>query len=223
MNRWGQGGRENRQLRILLADDHAIVREGLRALIGGHRGFDICGEASDGRSTVDLAAAVNPDIVILDVSMPDLNGIEAARQILQQNNEARVIILTMHSSEDLLDQAIALGVHGYVLKSDADELVAAISAVAAGQFFWSSGLVGYIPTVRCGDRKSSARKDRLTPREREIVQLLAEGKTSKEIADVLSLAVKTVETHRTNILRKLDCHSIAEVVLYAVRNKIVEP
>ena len=210
--------------RILIVDDHEIVRRGIRALVEGHPGWEICGEAADGREAVEKAAELRPDIVLLDVGMPNLNGLDAARQILAAQPHTRVLILTMHESEELVREVLEIGARGFLLKTDAaKDLVTAVEALQRrGTFFTSSVteimLNGYLH--RRSDDKSV--NNCLTSREREIVQLLAEGKSSKEIAVSLNLSVKTVETHRTNVMRKLHLHSIATVVRYAVRNNIVQ-
>jgi DNA-binding NarL/FixJ family response regulator len=210
--------------RILIADDHEIVRRGIRALVEGHPGWEICGEAMDGRQAVEKAVELRPDIVLLDVGMPNLNGLDAARQILAANPRTRVLILTMHDSEQIVREVLEVGARGFLLKTDAArDLVSAVEALQRRTTFFTSSVAeivlnGYL------NRRSDDRpvKDRLTAREREVVQLLAEGKTSKEVAVALNLSVKTAETHRTNVMRKLDLHSVADLVRYAVRNNIVQ-
>jgi DNA-binding NarL/FixJ family response regulator len=210
--------------RILIADDHEIVRHGIRALLDNHAGWEVCGEATDGRQAVEKAIELRPDVVLLDVGMPNLNGLDAARQILIACPRSRILILTMHESEQLVREVLEVGARGFLLKSDAArDLVAAVEALQRRTTFFTSSVAeivlnGYLN--RRSDEKPI--KDRLTAREREVVQLLAEGKTSKEVAVALNLSVKTAETHRTNVMRKLDLHSVADLVRYAVRNNIVQ-
>ena len=211
--------------RILIADDHEIARRGIRDLLEKHPGWQVCGEASDGRDAVKCACALKPDVVLLDIGMPNLNGLDAARQIVANCPLTRVLVLTVHDSEQVVRDVLAVGARGFLLKSDAGrDLVAAVEALQRhGTFFTSKVatlvLEGYLNPHRVNDSRQAAR---LTPREREVVQLLAEGKTSKEIAVALNLSVKTTETHRTNIMRKLDLHSVASLTIYAVRNGIVQ-
>jgi DNA-binding NarL/FixJ family response regulator len=210
--------------RILIADDHEIVRRGIRALLENHPGWEVCGEAIDGRDAIEKAAALRPDLALLDVGMPNLNGLDAARQILAAAPRTRVLILTMHESEQIVREVLEVGARGFLLKTDAArDMVSAVEALQRRTTFFTSSVAelvlnGYLR--RRDDDKPW--RDRLTPREREVVQLLAEGKSSKEVAIVLSLSVKTAETHRTNVMRKLDLHSVADLVRYAVRNNIVQ-
>jgi DNA-binding NarL/FixJ family response regulator len=211
--------------RILIADDHEIVRHGIRALIENHPGWEVCGEAVDGRDAVQKARELRPDLALLDVGMPNLNGLDAARRILDIAPQTRVLILTMHESEQVVREVLEVGARGFLLKSDAArDLVSAVQALQRRTTFFTSSVAemvlnGFLD--RRGDTHKLTR-DRLTPREREVVQLLAEGKSSKEVAVVLDLSVKTAETHRTNVMRKLDLHSVADLVRYAVRNHLVQ-
>jgi len=212
-------------LRILVADDHEVVRKGLLALLQQQPEWQVCGEASDGREAVAKAAELNPEIVVLDIGMPTLNGLEATRQILKTNPETKVLILTLHDSDQLVQDVLNAGARGFLLKSDAArDLVAAVEALRRDKTYFTSKvasmvLEGYLKRVT--NTSVAPVRNRLTPREREIVQLLAEGKSTKEVAVALNLSVKTAETHRANIMRKLQFHSVSDLVLYAVRNNIV--
>ena len=211
--------------RILIADDHEVVRRGIRALIENHAGWEVCGEAIDGTDAVQKAHELHPDMALLDVGMPRLNGLDAARQILATAPQTRVLILTMHESEQIVREVLEVGARGFLLKSDAArDLVAAVRALEQRTTFFTSRVAEMVLSGFLETRVdvSRPRKDRLTPREREVVQLLSEGKTSKEIATQLKLSVKTAETHRTNVMRKLDLHSVADLVRYAVRNNLVQ-
>jgi DNA-binding NarL/FixJ family response regulator len=214
-----------RVLRILVADDHEVARKGVRSLLEEHAGWEVCGEAKDGREAVDMANQLKPDILLLDIGMPNLNGLDAARQILAIDGEARILILTIHDSEQVVREVLAAGARGFLLKSDAGrDLIAAVEALQNRRTFFTSKVAqmmldGYL---RPYDDRENAQQQVLTPREREVIQLVAEGKTTKEIANALNLSVKTAETHRTNLMRKLDLHSVADLTLYAVRNGIVQ-
>jgi DNA-binding NarL/FixJ family response regulator len=211
--------------RILIADDHEVVRRGIRALLESHPGWEVTGEAEDGREAVERTRDLKPDLVLLDIGMPNLNGIDAARQILANCPATPILILTMHHSEQVVREVLSVGARGFLLKSDAGrDLVTAVEAVQNHQTFFTSQVTeivvdGYLNSDRKPEPSS---KNQLTPREREVVQLLAEGKTSKEVALALNLSVKTAETHRTNIMRKLDLHSVADLTLYALRNGIAQ-
>lgn len=214
-------------LRLLVADDHEIVRIGLRSLFEQQPGWQVAGEAGDGREAVAKAKELKPDVTVLDIGMPSLNGLEATRQMLKQDSRAKVLILTTHDSDPLIHEVLDAGARGYVLKSDAGrDLVSAVDAVRRNKTFFTAKVAqmvldGYLdkkPRPADGENPRS----RLTPRQREIVQLLAEGKSSKEVAVALNLSVKTVETHRANIMRRLECHSVSELVRYAIRNSIIQ-
>src|SRR5882762_859412 len=211
-------------LRILVADDHHVVRTGLRTLLETEKGWEVCAEAGNGREAVEKVREHKPDVAVLDISMPLLNGGEATRQIRKLSPGTEVLILTMHESESLIQEALAAGARGYILKDDADRsLIAAVSSVARHKPYLSTRVSEvFSNTVLPGSDDSVSDRRRLTPREREILQLLAEGKSNKEIASFLTISVKTAETHRANIMLKLDFHSITELVRYAVRNKIIE-
>jgi len=212
--------------RILIADDHEVVRRGLSALLRNQPEWEICGEAGDGREAVDKVLTLKPDVVILDIGMPNLNGLEATRQILKANPEVKILILTLHDSDQVVQEVLNAGARGFLLKTDAArELVAAVDALRRGKIYFTPKVAamvldGFLERENASVPTPPARH-RLTPREREIVQLLAEGKSSKEVAVALGLSVKTAETHRSNIMRKLDLHSVSDLVLYAIRNNIV--
>ena len=214
-------------LRLLVADDHEVVRKGLCALLQAQPGWEIAAEASDGREAVEKAKKFKPDVTVLDIGMPYLNGLEAARQILKEVSNTKVLILTMHDSDALIREVLNAGARGYVLKTDAgSDLVNAVDAVRRNKTFFTPKVAqmvldGYLKRDTKADETETP-SARLTPRQREIVQLLAEGKSSKEVAVALSLSVKTAETHRANIMRRLNCHSVSELVRYAIRNKIIE-
>ena len=212
-------------LRILIADDHEVARQGIRALLESHPGWEVCAEAKDGREAVELATNSKPDIALLDIGMPNLNGLDAARQILAMSPTIRILILTMHDAEQVVREVLAAGARGFVLKSDAArDLVAAVDALQHRRTFFTTRVTQMVLNGYLHQEKESqpSAKTVLTPREREVIQLLAEGKTSKEVAVALKLSVKTAETHRTNLMRKLDLHSVADLTLYAIRNGIVQ-
>ena len=213
-------------IRILLADDHDVMRRGLKELLETQDGWKVVGEASTGREAVDVANKTKPDVAVLDLTMPELNGLEATRQIKKALPKTEVLIFTMHENEKLIRDVLSAGALGYVLKSDAARhLVNAIEVVAQHKPFFSAKvseavLDGYLNAGKDPGQKAD---EPLTPREREIVQLLAEGKSNKEVADALGISVKTIETHRATIMRKLELESFAEMVRYAVRNNIIQP
>ena len=213
------------KIRIMLADDHGIVRKGLRFLLERQSEMEVVGEAGNGREAVKMAEQLRPDVIIMDIAMPQLNGIEATAQIVKRNPEVGIIILSMHSDEGYLMRTLTAGAKGYLLKDSADaDLVRAVQAVATKRPFFSPGIAktlleDYLRQLQQKGLEDSY--DLLTEREKEILQLLAEGKTNKEVAALLNLSPYTVETHRTNIMQKLDLHKTAELVLYAVRKKII--
>jgi two-component system response regulator NreC len=211
--------------RILIADDHGIVRRGLRLQLEQHEGYQVVGEATDGREAVRLADELHPDVVIMDIAMPNLNGIDATTQLVKRNPQIGVIILSMHSDESYLTRTLAAGAKGYLLKDTADvDLLRAVQVVAQGKPFFSPSIANtlledYMRQLQQRGLQDSY--DLLTDREKEILQLLAEGNSNKDVASILNLSTYTVETHRTHIMQKLNLHSSAEIVLYAVRKKII--
>jgi DNA-binding NarL/FixJ family response regulator len=212
-----------KSVQILLADDHEIVRHGLRRLLETQQGWKICGEAGSGVEAVEKTRELKPDVVILDHSMPELSGAEAARQILKELPKTEIVILTMHDSEQLLREVLEAGVHGYVLKSDAMcDMVSAVRALLDHKRYLSPGASG-VAVEGFLHPSAEIESGRLTPREREIVQLLTQGKSNKEVASALDISVKTVEAHRANIMHKLNLPSFADLVHYAIRTGIVEP
>jgi DNA-binding NarL/FixJ family response regulator len=216
------------KLRILIADDHEVVRRGLCTLLQTQEGWEVCGEAKDGREAVEKAKQVRPDVVILDVGMPNLNGLAATRQLIQQNPQQKVIVLTITDSDQVIREALDAGARGFVLKSDAArDLISAVEALQHNRMFFTPRvndmvLAGFLDRGRNGSNGESPKLPTLTSREREVIQLLAEGKSSKEVASLLNLSTKTAETHRSNIMRKLDIHSIRDLVVYAVKNDIIQ-
>jgi DNA-binding NarL/FixJ family response regulator len=213
-------------VRILVADDHEVVRRGLCTLLQSQPEWEVCGEAGDGREAVAKAQSLRPEIVIVDIGMPTLNGLEATRQILKTNSRIKVLVLTLHDADQVVREVLNAGARGFLLKSDAvRDLVAAVEALRQDKTYFTSKvasivLEGYLRND-AGAVPTPPTPNRLTPREREVVQLLAEGKSTKEVAVALDLSVKTAETHRSNIMRKLGLHSVSDLVLYAVRNNIV--
>jgi len=212
-------------IRILLADDHTVMRRGLRALLERQSGFEVVAEAADGREAVDSAAALNPDVAVIDIGMPNLNGIEAARRITEKRPETAVVILSMHADESYVLRALNSGARGYLLKdSPEDDLINAIRAVHKGKAFFSPEISRMLAEDYMRQMRQRGVEDSyelLTPREREVLQMLGEGNSNKEVATKLNLSLHTVETHRGNVLEKLNLHSTAEMILYAVRKGIV--
>jgi DNA-binding NarL/FixJ family response regulator len=208
-------------VRILIADDHGIVRKGLRSLLQSKRGWEICAEASNGREAVEKAKALKPDVAILDISMPQLNGVEALRQIRKVSPRTETLMLSMHRSERMVREALDAGARGYLAKDDADHmLVAAVDAVRRHHPYFTSQISQAVVRAS-GKPHGKSRRSTLTPRQREIIQLLAEGKSNKEVATILKISVKTAETHRANIMLRLDLHSFADLMHYAIRNEII--
>jgi DNA-binding NarL/FixJ family response regulator len=210
-------------VKIFLADDHKILREGLRSLISEIPGMEVIGEAGNGREAVRLATKLRPDLVVMDVNMPDLNGIEATRQLLKDLPAVKVIALSMYSDKRFVTGMLRAGASGYILKASAfDELAKAFETVIAGEIYLSPKVAGVVVEDYLGHlyEEKSEPTELLTPREREIIQLLAEGRSSKEIASLLHVSEKTVHTHRQNIMEKLNLHSIAELTKYAIREGI---
>jgi DNA-binding NarL/FixJ family response regulator len=211
-------------VRILLADDHAVVRRGLRALLEAREDFEVCAEASDGRAAVELALAHKPDVVVLDISLPILNGIEATRQIRKEAPATEVMIFTLHDREREIRDVLHAGARGYVLKSEADEqIMRAVEALARHRAYFSDHVSEALLDNFVEQGLSAGDTPILTAREREVVQLIAEGNSNKKIAHLLSISIKTVETHRSASMRKLDIHSTAELVRYAVRHRLIMP
>jgi two-component system response regulator NreC len=212
-------------IRIAIADDHGVMREGLRLQLQQHEGFEVIGEATDGREAVKLAAELLPDVIIMDIGMPNLNGIEATAQIIKKNPKIGVIFLSVHSDEEYLLRALNAGARGYLLKESAHlDLKRAVESVAQGNSFFSPTIArmlmeDFVQQLQRRGLKDSY--DLLTDREKEIFQLFAEGKSNKDVATLLNLSPYTVETHRTHIMQKLDLHSAVDIVMYAVRKKII--
>jgi two-component system, NarL family, response regulator NreC len=213
------------RLRILLADDHTVVRQGLRKILEARPEWQVVAEAGDGREAVRQAEEAKPDVAIVDVAMPLLNGIEAVRQITRKVPGTRLLVLSMHADEAYVTQMLRAGAAGYLLKDSADvDLLQAVEAVSVGKSFFSPAIARVIAddyVRQLADRGVTDRYELLSEREREIFQLIAEGKTNKEIAALLFLSPSTVDTHRSRIMEKLDVHSAAEIVLYAVRKGVI--
>lgn len=212
-------------IRIVLADDHVVMRSGLRLLLERQPNFAVVGEAANGRETVELCEKLNPNVVVLDIAMPQLNGIEAARQISAKLPQIAIVVLSMHSDESYVLRALKSGAKAYLLKDSAEtDLISAIRAVNEGKAFFSPAISKMLVddyVRRLEQRGVEDSYELLTTREREVLQLLAEGKTNKEVAAILNLSLYTVETHRGNILQKLNLHSVPELILYAVRKGVI--
>ena len=214
-------------LTILVADDHDVVRRGLRSLLQSRSGWQVCGEAENGREAVERAQKLKPSVVILDVTMPEMGGVEATRQILKALPKTEVLVLTMHDSEELVREVLDAGARGYVLKTDTGrDLIRAVESISEHRPFFTTKIAemvlgGYLGKPRSGS--AEVKPSSLTSRELEVIHLMSEGLSNKEVASALGISAKTAEAHRINIMRKLNLHSIAEVVRYAVRNKLLEP
>jgi DNA-binding NarL/FixJ family response regulator len=213
------------QIRLLIADDHGLLRKGIRAVLSQDPRIEVVAETSDGAEAVQLAEATNPDVAILDIAMPGLNGLDAAAQIARRSKRIGVILLSMYSDEEYLVRAVSAGVRGYLLKDAAEpDLVRAVRAVSEGKTFFSPAITDKLfddYALRLQRNELHDSYDLLTDRERQVLQLLAEGKSNKDVATILGVGLSTVETHRLNLMRKLNLHNTAELVLYAVRKKVL--
>jgi two-component system response regulator NreC len=213
------------KVRVLLADDHTILRDGIRALLEDEPGMEVIGEAEDGRTAVRLACQLKPDVVLMDIAMPLLNGLEATRQIKHNCPQVKVLILTMHENEEYIRQVLASGAMGYILKdAAARELLDAIHAVRRGEAVLSPAITRLVIEnyLRWGDLQKDDSSNGLSPREREVLQLIAEGYSNKQIAEILCISIKTVQAHRMNLMSKLDLHDRADLIKYAIQRKIIE-
>lgn len=213
------------KIRILLADDHTILRDGIRALLEDELDMELVGEAEDGHTAVKMANQLKPDVVLMDIAMPLLNGLEATRQIKRDQPQINVLILTMHENEEYIRQVLATGAMGYILKdAAARELLGAIRAVYRGEAVLSPAITRLVieDYLRWGDLQPKNDSSGLSPREREVLQLIAEGYTNKQIAEILSISVKTVQAHRSSLMSKLDLHDRGELIKYAIQKKIIE-
>src|SRR5712691_11143940 len=213
-------------LRIVIVDDHAVVRRGVRALLESQFGWEVSAEATTGREAVEIVCRLRPHVVVMDLSLPELNGLEATRQIVKECPHTEVLVLTMHHSEQLARDVLQAGARGYLLKSDADQsLIAAVDSLRQHKPFLTSTVTEFVldDYIRRAETRDQAPREAITPREREVIQLLAEGNSNKETAAALGVSVKTIEAHRANIMRKLRLRSVTDLVRYAIRNKIVQP
>jgi DNA-binding NarL/FixJ family response regulator len=212
-------------IKVLIADDHDLMRRGIKAIIGTKKGWEICAEAQTGVQAVAKAKELKPDIAILDITMPELNGLEAAKRIQKVSEKTEILMLSMHYSDQLIRDVIEAGIRGYIVKSDSDrDLSIALDNLANHKPFFAPRVTEVILNSSSGriPAPTEGPRNRITSREREIIQLLSEGKSSKEVAALLNISVKTAETHRANIMRKLQMHTVSELVRYAVRNRIIE-
>jgi two-component system, NarL family, response regulator NreC len=213
-----------KNIRILIADDHDIVRAGVRLLIEKQPGWEVCGEAADGREAVALAEKFQPDVAVLDITMPELNGLEAARQIKRRVPQVEVVMLTAHDNESLVHQVFEVGARSYIVKTEAAKhLVPAVRLACAHKPFFTSKVSEIVFARYLNRGDGDPKNGSLTPRERELLQLLAEGKSNKEAAGMLGISIKTVESHRAAVMHKLTLKSVSDLVRYAIRNKIIEP
>lgn len=213
------------KIKVFLADDHKILRESLVILLSQKENIKVIGEAGDGQEAYREIAALKPDVAVLDISIPRLNGLDLAVRLKNELPEVRTVILTMHKTEEYVTRALCSGVRGYVLKDNAlEELIECIETVYTGKMFLSQDITGYVVNGFVNSfRDAGFQTETISPREREVLQLLAEGRSNRDISAELNLSVKTVETHRANIMRKLGLRNLADLVLYAVRNHIIEP
>jgi DNA-binding NarL/FixJ family response regulator len=212
------------KVRILVVDDHELVRRGLKHALETRPGWTVCGEASNGREAVALANKLVPDVVIMDLTMPELNGLEATRRIRKDLPDTEILILTMHESEQLMHEVLRCGARGFILKSDAGNVIFdAVDRLRRHKEYFTSKVSDVLVKAYLNPEEQVGAPEALTAREREIVQLIAEGASTKEIASVLGISVKTADTHRANLMRKLDIHSVSEIVRYAIRNRMIAP
>ena len=218
-------GKRMQKIRVLLADDHAILRDGIKSLLGKQNNIEVVAEATNGREAISRVAQFRPDVVVLDISMPLMDGLEATRQIKRESPDTKILVLTMHDDEEYFFQFLRAGASGYVTKRAASrELISAIEAASRGESFFCPSMAKHLLSdyLRLDKTADHMKQQELTPREREVVKLIAEGYTNQQIADLLHRSVKTIESHRANILRKLDIHDSIELVKYAVRKKLIE-